>query len=86
VNQRSKVFLVIATVVIILVCVFAAAFMLRGTNGIGSGDSGVEVEDCDAEDYRNRERECGFIKTSEPKKPAVKTPAPKQPAPRVTRR
>lgn len=34
-------------------------------------ESGVEIEDCDAEDRANREAECGFTKKST-KKPADK--------------
>lgn len=35
-----------------------------------------EVEDCDAEDWINREADCGFVvkPSTKPKPPAVKTP------------
>jgi hypothetical protein len=47
----------------------------------GSGDSGVEVEDCDAEDWANREDDCGFAKkkTVKPQPPVVKPPVIRQP-------
>ncbi len=38
---------------------------------------GVEVEDCDAEDRRNREAECGFGPGKATKKPKA-TPSPKR--------
>lgn len=54
-----------------------------GLSDPGSGTSGgVQVEDCDAEDFRNREDDCGFTdsdrrKTAKPtpKKTAAKVPS-----------
>lgn len=40
-----------------------------------------DVEDCDLEDWMNREDDCGFIKPSTRKAPSLKAPAP-----RTTRR
>ena len=47
-----------------------------------SADTGVEVEDCDAEDYRNKEDDCGFTDSDRRKTPTVK----KTPTVRKTRR
>ncbi len=58
------------------VAFLGAALVLAGTAsscGSSSGSPGVEVEDCDAEDYRNREAECGFTDADRKK---LKTPAP----------
>jgi hypothetical protein len=38
----------------------------------------VEVEDCDAEDYANREEECGFMEADRRKPSPKKTPAKKR--------
>lgn len=67
-----------------------AVLILSGTAsscGSTSDGSGVEVEDCDAEDFRNREADCGFTDSDRRKspKPVVK-PSPAKPAPRTTRR
>lgn len=61
------------------------ALLLTGTAascGEPAAD-GVEVEDCDAEDYANREDDCGFTDADRAKR---KTPAPRKPAPRQTKR
>lgn len=62
------------------------ALLLTGTAaacGEPAADGGVEVEDCDAEDYANRESDCGFTDADRAKR---KTPAPRKPAPRQTRK
>ncbi len=72
-----------------------AALVLTGTAsscGSTSGSPGVEVEDCDAEDYRNREDDCGFtdadrqkLKTPGPAKATPGKPTPANPRPVRTR-
>ena len=72
--------IIVATVVAIIVGVCAvgpATFQQSGTT-----QQDEEVEDCDAEDWINREDDCGFVSP----KP-VKTSAPKvTPKTRATRR
>lgn len=46
--------------------------------------SAVEVEDCDAEDWANRETDCGFAPT--PKRTTGKPAPPKTPAKKSTKR
>lgn len=62
------------------------------TGGGSGGQVEYEGEDCDAEDFANREADCGFTKkkTPKPKPPVVKPPVvkypPKPPVPVVKRR
>lgn len=63
----------------LLTC-FLGAALVFGTAGSclpGSETPAVEVEDCDAEDYRNRESDCGFSDSDRRKTPAVRKPAPR---------
>jgi hypothetical protein len=83
-NEKIAMFLVIAGVAVALLCIVMVA--VNGVRGTGSGTQ-VEVEDCDQEDFRNREKECGFVQTKAPVVvKTTKSVAPKQPAPRITRR
>lgn len=74
-NNRLALFLVIGFTAVSLLCIGAIAFnALRSPSG-----AAVEFDDCDAEDRRNRERECGISgrKTTAPVKPApAKTTKP----------
>lgn len=65
-NTRGK--LIIAAALIALV-------LTSGASCLGETQpTEVEVEDCDAEDYRNREAECGFTDADRRKTPRpVKT-------------
>lgn len=53
-------------------------FLAAGASACGdptaAEPSGVEVEDCDAEDFANREDDCGFTEADRKKK----TPAPRK--------
>jgi predicted small secreted protein len=51
------------------------------TSGGGQPTQEQEVEDCDAEDYRNREDDCGFTDADR-----RKTKAPTKPQGRPTKR
>jgi hypothetical protein len=82
-GNKAGLIAVAALVLVGLLCVGFLAY--KGLGGSGTGTQ-IEQEDCDAEDFRNREADCGFIQTKAPV--VVKTTkgtAPKQPAPRVTR-
>jgi hypothetical protein len=46
----------------------------------------IEFEDCDAEDFANREDDCGFTDADRKKLRKGKTPATKAPAPKTTRK
>lgn len=54
-------------------------FVLVGATGcdLFRDNPAVEVEDCDAEDRRNKEAECGY---SDADRKKLKTPTVKQPA------
>lgn len=64
---------------LIVIAVIAAVAIATGRGGGGGGD----YEDCDAEDWANREAECGFVEQRRPG--AVKvTPARTSKPPKVT--
>lgn len=85
--NRKPSALVIVIVVAIALLTIGSVVALVALAGTGGGMQ-VELEDCDAEDRRNREKECGFVQPAKTTKPAApaKTPAKQQPAPRITRR
>lgn len=59
----------------ILTAVALVALLLDCSAGCPAppaNDTSVEVEDCDAEDYANKEADCGFKKTKKPT-PAIPT-------------
>lgn len=58
-----------------LAALLLGAVVLAGTTACPASEPvSVEVEDCDAEDYRNKEAECGFTDADRKK---TKAPAPK---------
>lgn len=83
-KYRTKVLLGISIVAALFICGMVALLAIPGVTGTGGGGN-VEIEDCDAEDMRNREKECGFVQPAKTTKPApAKTPA--KPNIRSTRR
>lgn len=78
---------IIAVAIVAVILVSACAFAVNGVTGfpqpsVTQQDDGA-VEDCDAEDWINREDDCGFTKPSPPRKT---TAAKVTPGPRTTRR
>ena len=75
---------IIAVVIVAVILVSACAFAVNGITGFPqpAATQQDEVEDCDAEDWMNREDDCGFTKPS-PRKTTVVKATPK---PRVTAR
>jgi hypothetical protein len=77
-NRRLALFLVVGFTVVGLLCAFGL-----GCKALRSPaqPAGVEIEDCDAEDFRNKEAECGFSESDR-----RKTPAPRPKTSTKTRR
>lgn len=66
-----------------LAAVTLGAALVLGASAASCESTGsVEVEDCDAEDRRNKEAECGFTDSDRRKTPVVK----KTPTVKKTRR
>lgn len=59
-----------------LVGALTGVLLLGTASSCISSTQSSEVEDCDAEDYRNRESECGFLKIK-PTKTGTDTVKPK---------
>lgn len=76
--------LILALVVVIALLTIGTVVALVAFPGM----VGTQVEDCDAEDFRNREKECGFVQPAKSVKPVApaKTPAKPVTPPRITRR
>lgn len=75
---------IVAVVIVILAAIGVSAIALIANPAAvqQQNEGGEEVEDCDAEDFLNREDDCGF---SEPK-PARSSAVKATPKPRVTAR
>lgn len=85
---RNKTLVTMLIVFVLLLGALCTGYLLyRGANSGTPGDTQIaEVEDCDDEDRRNRELDCGFVQTKAPVVVKTTKPAVKQPAPRTTRR
>lgn len=82
-NRRLALFLVVGFTVVGMLCAFGL-----GCKALRSPaqPAGVEVEDCDAEDLRNREAECRHLIKPSPKPVKTTKPAANQPATKSTKR
>lgn len=76
---------IIAVAIVAVILVSACALTVNGVSGFqrpGATQQDDDIEDCDAEDWINREDDCGFVGPKPTKTTAVKT----TPRPRVTAR
>lgn len=88
---RNKTLVTMLIVFVLLLGALCTGYLLyRDANSGTPGDTQIaEIEDCDAEDFRHREADCGFVQTKAPVVVKTTKPAPaikQQPVPKITRR
>lgn len=72
-KSKSKIRIVAAIIAILAIVGASAMALIANPDAFRQQDSGVEeVEDCDAEDWINREADCGFTGPKPTKTTSVK--------------